>query len=117
MHVSRNKCELLAECCITGVKPEYKEYDNVFANSVFVKDININKIATLYNVLQQAYRLSIEDFEMITQLFYTVLNDYDYSFQSTLNILAQINSDLVVAKEELEQINKYRELEEGISYV
>lgn len=127
MHVSRNKCELIAECCITGVQPTYDVCisDNDIRGSVTVKGIDITSIEPDYCYIQSRYNLacSINDlfkktdqvekiqfqrkyFENATQMFYLALNE-------GLTDLKLVDR----TEEELEQIRKYRELEEDLAYV
>ena len=122
MHVSRNKCELIAECCLTGVEPEYDIY-----GIASIKGVDITKIINYYSYIQRRFiimwgltkgYISKSDkqnaermyFEHATQMFYIALND-------DRNGYTGIEDMIDITNEELEQINKYRELEEDIAYV
>ena len=117
MHVSRNKCELIAECCITGVQPKYD------MNGVTVKGIDITRIEHDYCYIQNRFTVLCninanfasqfdkqaaerKYFENATQMFYLALNE------GLTDLKLMDRTD-----EEIKQINQYRELEEDIAYV
>lgn len=117
MHVSRNKCELIAECCITGVQPKYDMF------KATVKGIDITQIEPDYCYIQSRFTALCainanftsqfdqqaaerKYFENATQMFYLALNEG----LSDLKLIDRTD-------EELQQIRKYRELEEDLAYV
>lgn len=113
MHVSRNKCELIAECVISEVEPKYDIYGRPT-----VKGIDISKIETLYLYFLRGFRLQMNSFEPLTQVFYSYLNDEENPVLTNVsNIKAVANSLSVAAEEELAEIRKNRELEEDLAYV
>lgn len=115
MHVSRNKCELLAECCINGVEPEF------INERPYVKGINITKIYGFYLYIQTRFQMCREMSEILHSNGDLMLNRYyenaTQMFYLTLN--EEISGSEIVDRtdEEVEQIRKYRELEEDIAYV
>jgi len=104
MHVSRNKCELIAECCITGVKPEYDIY-----GQAYLKDLDISKIEFMY-IYSQKYCIEPSEytFELLTQSFYSYLNDNKSPRLNPMNVEHIFETE----DEKLKKINKYREMEE-----
>lgn len=113
MHVSRNKCELIAECCLTGVKPVR------IGDKVYVKGIDITEITCIYTYITYRYTSlkSNKDliqrtyFENATQMFYLALNE---------NLVKDnyMSVDLPeITEKEINQIRKNREIEEDLAYV
>lgn len=113
MRISRNKCELLAEYCLTGVKPVYKN------GRAYVKGIDITDIRCIYSYISYRYAclksnkklMQLKYLENATQMFYLALNE---------NLVIENNMTVELAdrtEQEIKQISKYRELEEEIPYV
>ena len=113
MHISRNKCELLFESAISGVKPEYDEYCNAYVNG-----IQINRIVDAYNKVLKYFEIMRDNINSDVG-FQNYLNNCDYDiieaiiqfFYVALNGVAGIDVEEVVIRE-MKQIIKYREMEE-----
>mgnify|MGYP003305616670 CR=1 FL=1 len=117
MHVSRNKCELIAECCITGVRPKYDMF------SATVKGIDITSIESDYCYIQSRFMTLCSINANFTSQFDKQVAERKYFENATQMFYLALNEGLTDLKlidrtdEELKQINKYRELEEDLAYV
>lgn len=118
MHISRNKCELLAECCITGVQPEYD-----IDGKVYIKGVDITKIEPDYCYIQNRFTVLCSINANFTSQFDKQIAERKYFENTTQMFYLALNEGLTDLKlidrtdEEIKQINKYRELEEDIAYV
>lgn len=117
MHISRNKCELLAECCIKGVQPEYEN------DKAYVRGVDITKICGDYCYIQNRFMVLCSINANFTSQFDKQIAERKYFENTTQMFYLALNEGLTDLKlidrteQEINQINKYRELEEDIAYV
>ena len=116
MRVSRNKCELLAEYCLTGVKPVH------IGDKDYVKDMDITDITCVYLYISYRYAslelnkdlMQCTYFENATQMIYLALNENLVKENYMHLELTELEE---LAEKEIKQIRKYRETEEDLTYV